>query len=403
MTDDRSKTPPAGDAVHAADRVHARPSLTDPLAPPIYQTTVYRYPDSASIDAIHEGESAGYIYARYGLPNTVQLADALAELEGAETGFTATSATSGILATFMALANGGDRVVVGHNTYGGTRAILDNELTRFGLKITYVDLSDLTAVEAALVGDPAPALLWADTISNPTVITNDIPALARLAGQHEVTFVVDNTFATPVHFNPLRHDVDLVVHSGTKFIGGHNDVTSGAVLGSSELVERVRATAIRIGAIGGPFDAWLTLRGLRTLDVRMKRSSATALALARFLDAHPRVRRVHYPGLESDPRHEIAERLLCNGFGSILSVDFGEEATLRRAVDGLETIAIAETLGGVMTTVVVPRLNYYRHLSVAELRRLGISPGLARFSIGIEPAELLIADLERALASVVNE
>lgn len=387
------------DAVHAADRVHARVSYTDPLAPPIYQTTVYRFPDTASIDAIHDGERDGYIYGRYGLPNAVQLAQALAELEGAEAGFTTTSATSGILATLLTLAQTGDRVVVGHNTYGGTRGILDNEFRRFGVSTDYVDLTDLDAVASALDIQPTPALLWADTISNPTIITNDIPALAQLAKQHGVRFVVDNTFATPVHFNPLRHGADLVIHSGTKFIGGHNDVSSGAVLGGANLVDRIKSTSIRTGAIGSSFDAWLTLRGLRTLDVRMARSSATALAVARVLDAHPRVHHVHYPGLESDPRHEVAERMLCNGFGSILSADFGDEATLRHVVDSLKTIAIAETLGGVMTTVVLPRLNYYRHLSIEELQRLGISPGLARFSIGIEPAESLIADLERALAS----
>ncbi|CAN5526837.1 PLP-dependent aspartate aminotransferase family protein [soil metagenome] len=385
--------------VHAGDRVHAEPSATSPLAPPIFQTTVYRYDDTDQIDRIHAGDESGYIYGRYGLPNARALETALAKLEGAEAGLATSNATSGILAVLIALTGAGDRLVVGHNTYGGTRGLLDAELSRFGLETTYVDGGDLEAVRAELSAEPKPRLLWADTISNPTLLANDIPALARLAADADVTFIVDNTFATPLHVNPLEHGATLVVHSGTKFIGGHNDVSSGAVLGPVDVIERIRRTAILTGAVVTPFDAWLSLRGLRTMEIRLLRSSATALELAGALEAQPGVRRVHYPGLTSDPRHGIATRMVKHGYGSLVSVDFGDKATARKVVDGLRLVQIAETLGGLMTTAVIPSVNYYRHLDAAGLARIGVSPGLVRFSIGIESPGDLVADLKQAISA----
>lgn len=385
--------------VHLADDLHAEPSATSPLAPPIFQTTVYSYDDTDQIDRIHDGSDSGYIYGRYGLPNARALEEALAALEGAEAGLATSSAISGILATLLAMTDGGDRLVVGHNTYGGTRGLLDAELSRFGLETSYVDLGDLDAVRESIAGEPRPRLIWADTVSNPTLLANDIPALARMATDVGVPLVVDNTFATPLHFNPLVHGATLVIHSGTKFIGGHNDVSSGAVLGPPELIERIRRTAILTGAVATPFDAWLSLRGLRTMELRVSRSSATAHALAEALHGRPGVERVHYPGLSSDPRHDVARRMLKRGFGSLVSVDFGTEAVARKVVDGLQLVRIAETLGGLMTTAVIPSVNYYRHLDAAGLERIGVSPGLVRFSIGIESAEDLIADLTSAIAA----
>jgi cystathionine beta-lyase/cystathionine gamma-synthase len=383
--------------VHAGDALHAEPSSTVPLAPPIFQTTAYLYADTGQIERVQSGDDPGYIYARYGQPNSRALEAALAELEGAEAGLATSSATSGILATLIALTEAGSTIIAGHNTYGGTRALLDRELSRFGLETVYVDLTRLDDVRAALASEPRPRLLWADTLSNPTLATNDIPALAEMARAVDVPLVVDNTFATPLHFNPLSHGATLVIHSGTKFIGGHNDVSSGALVGPAELVDAIRRTAILTGAVVNPFDAWLTLRGLRTMEVRLRRSSATAMAIAEALTGHPAVRQVHYPGLPDDSQHSVARRILRNGFGSLVSVDFGDEAAARRMVDRLRIIGIAETLGGLMTTAVLPPLNYYRSLSAEQLARLGISPGLVRFSIGIEGAESLISDVLQAL------
>ncbi len=383
--------------VHAAKAVHNENSATQPLAPPVYLTTVYAYEDTDQVDTVHEGQEPGYIYGRYALPNTRQLEQAMMELESAEAGLATTSATTGILATLLTMTAAGDRIVAGHNTYGGTRALLDSDLSRFNLQTTYVDLTDLQAVEDAMRLQPTPKLLWADTLSNPTLVTNDIPVLTEIAHEHGVPIVVDNTFATPFHFNPITCGADLVVHSLTKFMGGHHDVFGGVVLGPTERIEPIRRTAIRTGGTGAAFDTWLTLRGLRSAGVRLRQSSASALAIAMAIDGCQSIKRVHYPGLSGDPQHAAACKMFRNGFGSMLSIDFGDEQTMRQVVDRMELPRIAETLGGLMTTVVLPKLNYYRHLNPDQLAALGISPGLARFSIGIESTDDLIADFQQAI------
>jgi cystathionine beta-lyase/cystathionine gamma-synthase len=383
--------------VHAGDAAHRAPSLTWPVAPPIVQTSVYAYPDIAAVDAVHDGVAPGYIYGRYGVPNHVALEVALAELEGAEAALATTSGTSAIASTLFALLEMGDRVVAASNIYGGTRGLLNNELRRFGVHVSYAHPADRAALMSALATQPPPKLVWVDSLANPTLLASDIPMLAELAHAAGALLVVDNTFATPLHCQPLTLGADLVLHSATKFIGGHNDTSAGAVLGAPERVEAIRRVAIRLGAIGAPFEAWLALRGLRTLDVRLRRSSATALALAEALEGHPAVRRVHYPGLGSDPGHEVALRTLRNGFGSMLSVDFGAAVSARRVIDGLRLIAVAETLGGLMTTVVHPRSASYRTLTLEQLAEIGVSEGLVRFSIGIEAPEDLLADIAHAL------
>jgi cystathionine beta-lyase/cystathionine gamma-synthase len=383
--------------VHAGADVHRAPSLTWPVAPPIVQTSVYAYPDIAAVDAVHDGETAGYIYGRYGVPNHVALEVALCDLEGGEAALATTSGTSAIASTLFALLASGDRVVAASNIYGGTRGLLNNELQRFGVRVSYVHPADGDAIAAALAEQPSPKLVWADSLSNPSLLASDIPLLAELAHAAGALLVIDNTFATPLHCRPLALGADLVLHSATKFIGGHNDTSAGAVLGRSALVEAIRGVAIRLGAIGAPFEAWLALRGLRTLEVRLRRSSANALALAEALEGHPRVTRVHYPGLASDPGHAVALRTLRDGFGSMVSVDFGSAASARRVLDGLRLIAFAETLGGLMTTVVHPRSASYRTLTPEQLAAIGVSEGLTRFSIGIEAVEDLIADVTNAL------
>ncbi len=383
--------------VHAGADADAAGSLTRPVAPPIVQSAAWVYPDVATIDAVYERGAPAYIYGRYGVPNHRELERALAELEGAEAGVATTNGSSAIVAVLLALARAGSRVVAAHRVYGGTRGILNHEMARFGVETTWVDVADLDAVRAALAGGPRPALLWVDTIANPTMRASDLPALACLARDAGVPLVVDNTFATPLHCRPLEHGAGLVVHSATKFIAGHNDAAGGVVVGPAALVEPVRDVATRVGGVGAPFEAWLCLRGLRTLDVRLARSSATALALAEALEEHPTVRRVHYPGLASDPTHEVARRVLRGGFGSMLAVDLGTAAAARAAVDRLRLAQFVETLGGVMTTVVHHPSTSYRELTDEQLAAIGVSPGLLRFSIGIEAAEDIIGDVVAAV------
>lgn len=383
--------------IHAGMDADAAGSVTRPVSPPIVQSAAWVYPDVATIDAVYAEGAPGYIYGRYGVPNHRELERALADLEGAEAGVATTNGSSAIVAVLLALTRSGSRVVAAHRVYGGTRGILNHEMARFGVETTWVDVADLEAVRAALGGEPRPALLWVDTIANPTMRTSDLPALAGLAGDAGVPLVVDNTFATPLHCRPLEHGASLVVHSATKFIAGHNDASGGVVVGPAALVEPVRDVAVRVGGVGAPFEAWLCLRGLRTLDVRLARSSATALALAEALEAHPAARRVHYPGLASDPTHDVARRVLRDGFGSMLSVDLGTAAVARAAVDRLRLVQFVETLGGVMTTVVHHPSTSYRDLTDEQLAAIGVSPGLLRFSIGIEAAQDIIDDVVGAL------
>ena len=378
------------------------PSATEPLAPPIWQAAAYAYPDLETLDAIYEGRERGFIYSRYGLPNHVQLEQALADLEGAEAALATASGMSAISALLFALLSPGDRVVASELVYRGTRNLLDLDLVRFGVVVEYVDATNLAAVEAALRRPGQPArMLYVDILTNPTILVHDVPALAELAHRHDALLVVDSTFATPLHCRPIQLGADLVVHSTTKFIAGHHDVSGGAVLGRAELVEPVRRQAIRMGGIGGPFDAWLILRGLRTLPLRMSQSSRNALALAAWLVEHPAVEHVSYPGLPNHPQHDLARRLLVNGFGSMLAFEAkGGREAVARLVGALRLIRFAETLGGVTTTIVHPASTSHRTVDPAARTAQGITDGLLRLSVGIEEMEDLVHDLARGLARV---
>jgi cystathionine beta-lyase/cystathionine gamma-synthase len=378
------------------------PSATEPLTPPIWQTAAYAYPDLETFDAIYEGREHGFIYGRYGLPNHAQLEQALADLEGAEAALATASGMSAISALLFALLSPGDRVVASELVYRGTRNLLDLDLARFGVVVEYVDATDLAAVEVALRRPGRPArMLYVDILTNPTILVHDVPALAELAHRHDALLVVDSTFATPFHCRPIQLGANLVVHSTTKFIAGHHDVSGGAVLGRSELVEPVRRQAIRMGGIGGPFDAWLVLRGLRTLPLRMSQSSRNALALAAWLAAHPAVERISYPGLSNHPQHDLARRLLATGFGSMLAFEVkGSRTTVARLVRALRLIRFAETLGGVTTTIVHPASTSHRIVDPAIRTAQGITDGLLRLSVGIEATEDLVHDLARGLASL---
>jgi cystathionine gamma-synthase/methionine-gamma-lyase len=377
-------------------------SVTEPLAPPIWQTAAYAYPDLETLDAVYDGRMRGFIYGRYGLPNHVQLERALADLEGAEDALATTSGMSAISALLFALLSPGDRVIVSDSVFRGTRNLLDHDLARFGVVVEYLDATDLAAVEARLRRPGRSArIVYVDVLTNPTLLVHDVRSLADLAHEHGALLVVDSTFATPYHCRPLRLGADMVVHSTTKFIAGHHDVSGGAVLGRSALLEPVRRQAIRMGGVGGPFDAWLVLRGLRTLPLRMAQSSRNAQVLARWLAAHPAVERVSYPGLPEHPQHDLARRLLSNGFGSMLAFELkGGREAVGRLVDGLRSIRFAETLGGVTTTLVHPASTSHRTVDPALRTAQGIADGLLRLSVGIEAVDDLVRELERGLAGL---
>jgi cystathionine beta-lyase/cystathionine gamma-synthase len=374
-------------------------SLTEPLVAPIYQTTVYSYPDIAAVDDVYEHREPGYIYSRYGMPNHRLLESTLADLENVDTGVATASGMSAITAVLFGLLSAGDRIVASNQVYGGTRNLLDQDIQRFGIEVSYVDALDLDQVREAL-SQPA-NMLYVEGITNPTINVLDLDALAEIASDAGVPYVVDSTFATPIHCNPAQHGADIVIHSTTKFIAGHNDVAGGIVLGPEHLIDQIRQLAIRFGGIGGPFDAWLVLRGLKTLALRMRQSSSNALALAEALQGHRAVQRVRYPGLSSHPQHNTARQMLNDGFGSMLSIDLaGGRDAVETVVRRLETIRFAETLGGLGTTVVHPATTSHRSVDPEIKEELEIGDGLLRFSIGIEEPEDLIEEVTTALEAV---
>jgi cystathionine beta-lyase/cystathionine gamma-synthase len=374
-------------------------SASSPLVEPIYQTAVYTFPDVATGVAIQAGELSGYVYGRDGLPNARTLEETLAALEQAGAALACSSGMSALLVTFLTVLKAGDHVVAPRDAYGGTFALLTRDLARFGVEATFVDMTDPGAVRAAL--RPSTRLLHAEIVANPTMSVGDVAALAEIAREADAVLVVDNTFATPCLCRPLTLGADYVMHSVSKFIGGHNDLIAGLIAGGTAAVHDAREVAVRTGCTLSPFDAWLALRGVKTLPLRMERCSTTALAVARFLAAHPRVSRVYYPGLESHPQYAVARRQFGQLSGAMLSFDVagggeGAAAFLRH----LRLIPFAPSLGGVGSSVSHPASTSHRRLSAQERQRAGIGDGMIRFSVGLEEPADLIADLEQALGSI---
>jgi cystathionine beta-lyase/cystathionine gamma-synthase len=378
-------------AASRAPRVDQRPTSV-----PIYQSATFSSADAEELGAVTTGAVEGYVYARLGNPTVDALAGAVAELHGAEAGFAAATGMAAIHLAVGSLVGAGDRIVATRNLYGTTRALFARVLARLGVETVFVDPADLEAVEAELAAAPA-RILYLETISNPTIAVADLPALAALGRRHGAAVVVDNTFASPYLCRPLEHGVDLVVESATKYLSGHSDVLAGIVAGSRERVEAVRALHVETGGTLAPFSAFLVLRGLPTLALRMQRHAATAASLAAFLESAPRVARVLYPMLPSHPDHAVAGRLLASG-GGMLAVEMAGGAPAARAfVDALRIPERTASLGSIHTIVVHPPSTTHRQLAPAELEAAGIAPGLLRVSVGLEDPDDLLADAARAL------
>jgi cystathionine gamma-synthase len=350
---------------------------------PIYQTSTFAQP--------RVGEHLGYDYARTGNPTRTALQEVLASLEGTDAAVCFASGLAAEDAVFRLLAPG-DHVVMANDVYGGTWRQIDKVHARFGLEVSAVDLTDLDAVSAAF--RPTTRYLWAESPSNPLLKVLDLAALAELAHDRGARLVADNTFATPYLQQPAALGADLVVHSTTKYIGGHSDVVGGAVCTDAATAEQLAFLQNALGAVPGPFDAWLTLRGLKTLGVRMDRHCANAAGVAAFLAEHPGVAEVLYPGLPGHPGHELASRQM-SAFGGMVSfrVDGGGDAA-RRVAERTRLFFLAESLGGVESLIEHPGLM--THASVAGTA-LEVPDDLLRISVGIEAVADLVADLEQAL------
>jgi cystathionine gamma-synthase len=322
----------------------------------------------------------------------------LAALEGAEDAVVAASGMGALTALFHAALRPGEHLVAGRDLYGSTTTLLREQAPRWGIGVSFVDASEAAAVEAALT--PATRAIFVEAVSNPLLRLADLPGLAELARRRGLSLLVDATFSSPALLRPIEHGATVVHHSATKYLGGHGDATAGVVAGPRALMGAVRAQAVRIGLNLGPFDAWLVLRGVRTLALRMERHSANGLALARFLAARPEVRRVHYPGLPTHPQHALAARLLADGFGGMLAFELtGGGPAVTRFFAALRGIAFAPSFGDVTTTWTYPARTSHRPLSADEQAKLGIDPGLVRLSVGIEDLDDLVDDLAAALGA----
>ncbi len=369
-----------------------------PVAPPLYQSTAGRFASLEQLEAILAGDEPGYFYYRYGTPNHALLERTVADLEGAAAAVAAASGMAALSATLLALLQTGDHVLADRHIYGGTYALVTSELPRLGITTTFIDPAAPDALAAA---QPRTRLLLLETLTNPTLRVTDLPRLAAAAHERGLLVCVDNTFTTPWLIQPLAHGADLVWHSTSKYLGGQSQVLGGIVAGPEEIVGRIRETATHLGVAGGAFDAWLAAQGLATLALRVERACANALAVARHLEQHPAVARVHYPGLESHPQHALARQLYPHGYGGMLSFELaGGEAAARAFLAGLRLIEFVPSLADVTTTVTYPLATSHRGLPPEALAAMGVGPGLVRLSIGIEAVEDVLADLDGALAGV---
>ncbi len=366
-----------------------------PAAVPIYQSATFHARDVDDYADLIGFGRPGYTYARIENPTADALSAAFAELHGAEAGFAFGSGMAAIHAAILSVVSAGDRIVSTRAVYGSTRALLDNVFGRLGVEVVYVDPTDLAAVETALAAAPT-RLLYAETISNPTIVVAELARLAELGHAHGVVVAVDNTFASPYLCQPLALGVDLVVESATKWLSGHSDVIAGVVAGRRERIDTVRRVSIDTGGIVAPFSAFLVLRGLQTLHVRMDRHTQSAATLAAHLEAHPAVRSVAWPGLPSHPQSDVAVRQLRAG-GGMLAIDLGTRDAAAGFIDALRLPPVTATLGSVVTYAVHPPTATHRQLSAEQLAATGIPPGLVRISVGLEDVDDLLADVDQAL------
>jgi cystathionine gamma-synthase len=383
--------------------VHAGHFVTPANAgasPPLYQAAAYRFRDLDDVEAVYSGEVSGAIYGRYGGPNGSHFASAVAELEGAEAAFASSNGMSAIDAALAVSTGPGETIVATRDIYGGTYELLIHQYAAPRANVIFVDQTNLAEVEAVLQRTKA-SVFYIEALTNPLMRVADFPALASICKKTGTRFIVDATFATPVLVRPLDYGADIVLHSATKYLGGHGDVGAGVAAGSATHIDSIRKHLIRNGATVAHFDAWLAMRGIRTLSLRMERHSANAAALAAYLETQAAVTKVHHPSLVSHPQHTLARKLYPRGTGGMLAFDLnGGRNTVDRFLRGLRRIEIVHSLGEVATTIGYSAVSSHRGIPEALRHELGVTEGTLRLSAGIEHSDDLIADLEHAFAGL---
>jgi len=381
-------------AVHGAAGLEKK---NGPVATPIYQTSTFEVADNAEQQRVHETASDRY-YTRSGNPTNTVAEETVAELEGTEAAKTFASGMGAITTTVLALLKAGDHVVAQRDIYGGVTKFFSEWLPKMGIETTFVDTTDYEQHARAI--RPNTRLLYLESPTNPALRVVDMKKTAALAKQHGLISMMDSTFGTPVNQHPAEYGIDLVMHSGTKYLSGHADLTCGVVAGRQELMQRIYETRTTLGNCMDPHAAWLLIRGLKTLAVRVARQNENALRVAEFLEQHAKVRRVHYPFLKSHPQYSIARAQMSGGGGMVTFEVEGSGEDARRASEAMRLFTLATSLGGVESLVSIPVLTSHAMISAEQRQKMGVTEQMVRLSVGIESADDLIADLEHALEAV---
>ena len=390
--------PKAGPSTHAVHGGEARAKLANAVTEPIIQTATYTFADTAELVDHFEGRIEREEYGRYGNPTQRVAERKLAALENAEDALLLASGMAAITTTLFAMLSKGAHVVVTDDAYRRTRQFLLQILRRYGVDVSVVPAGDYDRLEEAV--RQTTRLIFSESPTNPYNRILDLERVADIGRRHRVKTIIDSTFATPINQRPLEFGIDLVIHSATKYLGGHNDLLAGAVLGSQSLISAIRDLQGITGAVPDPFASYLLIRGLKTLALRVARQNDTAVRLAAFLAEHPKVERVHHPSLPTHPEHEIATRQM-DGFGGVVSFEIrGGLDAASRLVDACRLPRIAPSLGGVESLIEQPALMSFYELSTEERLQVGIKDSLVRYAVGIEDADDLIADLAQALDEV---
>lgn len=382
-------------AVHAGER---RDPVTGSIVTPIYQTSNFASENTKDlIDTITE-EKKGYIYTRYGNPTTRAVEQKLAELEGVEDTAAFSSGMAAISTLILTLVSSGDHIVSIRDIYGGTYILLNKILSRFNIETTFVDSHSIHEMEQAITENTK--LIFVESPTNPTLKIVDLSRVGELGAKRNVKTIIDNTFSSPYNQQPTKYGFDVIIHSATKYLGGHNDLTAGLVCGEEQLIHEVKDSLKVLGGVLDPHCAYLLLRGMKTLALRVDKHNRNGMKVARYLESHPQVRRVYYPGLQSHPQHALAKRQM-KGFGGVVSFELeGDLETTIRFVDGLKVAYLTPSLGGTETLITQPATTSHYRVPVEERRKQGITDSLIRLSLGIEDAEDILADMEQAFRKI---
>ncbi|MEM2336301.1 MAG: aminotransferase class I/II-fold pyridoxal phosphate-dependent enzyme [Candidatus Bathyarchaeia archaeon] len=381
-------------AVHGGEK----PDVVGAVATPIYETSVFAFKSTKQLIDVISGKAEGYLYTRFDNPTVRSVERKMALLEGSEDAAAFASGMAAITTTVFTIVSKGDHIVASRDLYGGTLTFFQEFMPKFGVEVTLVDATEIGDVEKAIKKNTK--LVYAETPTNPTLKIVDLQRLAALAKKHGITTVVDSTLATPYNLTPIKFGIDVVVHSATKYLGGHNDITAGIVCGSKDFVQNLKRNRKILGGTLDPAAAWLLLRGLKTLVLRMERHNQNGMQIAKFLEKHPKVAKVYYPGLPSHPQHSLAKKQM-RGFGGVVSFEIkGDFEKTVRFVESLKLCLLAASLGGTETLATQPATSSHYFITPEQRQKLGITDQLVRLALGIEDPEDIIADLKQALNKI---